>query len=242
MNSLSRRVETTPDRVLICGPEAHPLAFPDFHGCRVLGSDPSAWGEFVETAVVTLVGHDDWAQTVVDELRLRGIGAPVLVLRQSGGSSGAVALLNAGADSCLPSESTPEERDAVIAALLRRGPLRSDGGHQVVLNESGRSLSLRGEQFKFGPVAFAVVRHLVLNRGRWVSQREIVEQAIGTHYRADSAVARVQVHQIRKTLGHYRSCIQQEGNRGCGYMFSLADFRASAASGMYPAVRCSELE
>ena len=199
---------------------------------RVLGDcmqwirgDSSGFGALqgaLNADVIAIVGNDEWALSVLQELRLRGVSTPILVLRQSHGTHGAVALLNGGADSCLSNECDHEERDAVVSAMARRGALRSlTHGSQPMLNDSARTLFFCGESFKFGPVAYSVVRYLVMNQNVWVSQREIIEHAIATHYRPDSSVARVQIHQIRKVLGAYRWCIQQDGKRGCGYMFSV---------------------
>jgi len=110
----------------------------------------------------------------------------------------------------------------VVGALSRRGRVRYPTA-EVAIDEASRSLCLHGERFEFGPVAFMVVRYLVVNRDRWVSQRELIERAIATNYRPDSAVARVQIFQIRKVLGSRRYLIKHDGKRGCGYMFTVKD-------------------
>ena len=181
-------------------------------------------------SVIGVVGDDDWTLLTVTNLVAAGYQPPILVIRRSLGSEGAVALLDAGADYCVAHCCPGEEIDAVLGALSRRGRLRHATA-DVEINEANRSISVKGEPFEFGPVAFLVVRYLVQKRGQWVSQKELVEKAIGTYYRPDSAVARVQVFQIRKTLGHRRNLIRHAGKRGCGYMFvaNSAEERASEA-------------
>ena len=185
-----------------------------------------------DVSVIVLRGGDEWMNETVLELRSRGVGTPLLGLRASDDTAGACALLEHGIDGYLPESSADEELIAFVRALARRGPtVSATQGGDVTLSYSARTLRLRGQEFKFGPVAFSVVRYLVENRGRWVSQREIVERAIGSHYRQESAVARVQIHQIRKLLGEYQSCIQQDGRRGCGYRFALDAEQAPSGEG-----------
>ncbi|MET0791640.1 MAG: hypothetical protein ABW061_08990 [Polyangiaceae bacterium] len=183
--------------------------------------------------VLAIVGEDDRVLHVIGELRDSGVQCTILVLRQSDEQRGAAALLDAGADYCLPCDCGADERDAVVRALLRRGEPRNPTSSDILLDDSAKTLSIFGDAFRFGPVAYSVVRHLVMNRERWVSQREIIEIAIATHYRPDSAVARVQIYQIRRVLGPYRSCIRHDGNRGCGYMFSTQDLAADQQSGTF---------
>jgi len=186
-----------------------------------------------ELAALGVVGDHRWAVRQIYELRERGVCAPILAIRSFADAERAVELLDAGADACIGSDCNLAELAAIVRALNRRGSLRQFRGG-VILDEKSRTLHLRGRTFEFGPVAFAVVRHLVDNRERWVSQREIVEVAIGTHYRADSAVARVQIFQIRRTLGDYRRCVKHDGRRGCGYMFTLKELDEEATSGTFP--------
>ncbi|HTU58498.1 MAG TPA: winged helix-turn-helix domain-containing protein [Polyangiales bacterium] len=175
-----------------------------------------------DVAVILLWGNDEWMHERVCELRFRGVGTPLLGLRSTDDTAGACALLDQGIDGYLPENCANEELLAFVRALARRGPVHGATlDSDVTLMSSARTLRLRGRDFKFGPVAFSVVRYLVQNRDRWVSQREIVERAMGSHYRQESAVARVQIHQIRKLLGEQQSCIQQDGRRGCGYRFTM---------------------
>lgn len=174
----------------------------------------------LHSAVLGVIGDDHWALEVVRCIRAARVESPILVLRQSSGHEGAVALLNSGADSCQAHDCCPREIEATVRALARRARI-SEANADFVIDENGRSVYLEGRWFAFGPVAFSVVRYLIENRDRWVSQREIIEQAIGTHYRADSAVARVQIFQIRRLLGPSRNVIRHSGRRGCGYMFTL---------------------
>jgi DNA-binding response OmpR family regulator len=122
-------------------------------------------------------------------------------------------------------DAPPDEQQAVAFSLARRARWREDMSaprRGFSVDASARSLTVAGQRFEFGPVAFAVLGYLIANEGRWITQREIVERAIGSCYRNDSSVARVQIHQIRKTLGAYRSCLLGDGKRGCGYMFKLS--------------------
>ncbi|MEI9937249.1 MAG: winged helix-turn-helix domain-containing protein [Pseudomonadota bacterium] len=187
----------------------------------------------LDESVFGVIGDDDWALEVVRTIRAAGSQAPILVLRHSSGSEGAVALLNSGADCCHAHDCEMTEIEAIIAALWRRGPIRHAKA-KVEIDDDNRALYLDGERFEFGPVAFLVVRYLVTNSDRWVTQREIIERAIVTHYRPDSAVARVQIFQIRKVLGRRRNFIRHGGKRGNGYMFTTIDLVQERESGTFP--------
>jgi len=186
--------------------------------------------------VLGVIGDDDWALDATRNIRAEGSQSPILVLRRSSGSVGAAALLNAGADYCHAHDCTATEIEAVVRALARRGRICTAAA-EIEIDEASRSIFLDGARFEFGPVAFLVMRYLVVNRDRWVSQREIIERAIATHYRSDSAVARVQIFQIRKVLGSRRDLIRRDGKRGCGYMFTLAEPVDERESGAFPIPR-----
>jgi len=207
--------------LVCCSTKTAELTAQRFVGLDVVSGDATAALSW-DVSVIVLWGEDEWMNEIVLEMRSRGVGTPLLGLRASDDTGGACALLEHGIDGYLLESSADEELTAFVRALARRGPTASaTQSGDVTLSYSARTLRLRGQEFKFGPVAFSVVRYLVENRGRWVSQREIVERAIGSHYRQESAVARVQIHQIRKLLGEQQSCIQQDGRRGCGYRFTL---------------------
>jgi len=189
--------------------------------------------DLLDATVLAVIGEDEWALEVVASVRAAGSHSPILVLRQATVSAGAVALLNSGADYCHAHNCPATELEAIVSALSCRGRIRHSMV-EVEVEEHSRSLYLDGQRFEFGPIAFLVVRYLVVNRDRWVSQREIIEQAIGTHYRADSAVARVQIFQIRKVLGSHRNFIKHGGKRGCGYMFTVTDSADERQSGTFP--------
>jgi DNA-binding response OmpR family regulator len=175
-----------------------------------------------EVSVLVLLGEDAWIAEALCRLRQQGARMPILALRTDRCVEGACRLLNSDIDAYLPNDCDAQELMAVLAALERRGAsVRPNAGEPLELLPLARALRLRNREFQFGPVGFLVISYLVTNRGRWVSQREIVERAIGVRFQPDSAVARVQVHELRKRLGEYRACIQQDGRRGCGYRFEL---------------------
>src|SRR5439155_20391257 len=125
----------------------------------------------------------EWAGEIVGALRRRGVGDPILVLRVSRGPRGACEVLDRGADGCVPSDCGPEELASWLRALCRRGPSRWDrGAPELELTDTVRALRIREMSFRFGPVAFRVIRYLVENRDRWVSQREIIEKVLRTHH------------------------------------------------------------
>ncbi len=171
--------------------------------------------------VVVLIGRDEWVRQHLVAARTLREGITWLVCRQSANWRGACELLEAGADCCLPARCAAEEVGATIRALARRQRLDDGTDFDVHLDSSSRTLLIHSSKFRFGPTAFQVVRYLVEHRDCWVSQRELVELAIGARFYPDCSVARVHVHQIRRRLGPYAPCIPRERGNGGGYLFSL---------------------
>ena len=176
----------------------------------------------LDAAVVVLAGPDNWSLAALFELRSKGASMPVLVLRRYPIVSDSSRLLNAGADACLDEKASILEKEAVLLALMRRGPLKNNYCPQVGLLTSRQTLLLNGVDYRFGPVAFRIVKYLVENVGRYVSAQELLREAIGTHHRSDSSIVRFHVYAIRKALGSQRQCIRGDGRRGSGYSFELA--------------------
>jgi two-component system KDP operon response regulator KdpE len=129
---------------------------------------------------------------------------PVIVLSAVEQDARKVEALNSGADDYVTKPFSMEELDARIRVWLRRsvnqsidtvlhaGPLMLDvGSHEV--RASGMCVRLT-------PKEFDLLRLLMENQGRVLTQRTVLHKVWGDGYGDDSYLLRTFIHQLRKKL------------------------------------------
>lgn len=174
--------------------------------------DRVADGQDAELAIASLV-HDivvmDFAlprkdgMTVLKSVRHKGIATPILIATARHSVADRVAVLNAGADDCVPKPCDPEELVARLRAALRRyaaahtvatcGPLRLDTVRRIVF--------LRGEAVSLSPRELAIVEVLMHRPGAVVSRKKLEDSVYGWGEEVESNAVEVHLHNIRKKLG-----------------------------------------
>jgi DNA-binding response OmpR family regulator len=134
-----------------------------------------------------------------------------------------VALYRCGVVDCLLGERGLSEARARHWDVDLRAPA-------VVVDERELVVSIDGEQRTLTRTQFKVFRCLLECAGSWVSAREIVRVALGTHHAEDSAVVRVHIHGLRRALGRWGRAVESDGSRTRGYRWNLAATSAGASS------------
>lgn len=140
-------------------------------------------------------------------------------------------LLEAGADSTIVLPCDSQLLKAKLDALTRR--MLSDwspDGDEVHLSAENCAVRIHGNVARLRPTEFKICEYLVMNRGRWVGEREILRHVLETFHDRETSLVRVHVRHIRKALGALATCIQTK--RGVGYRFEMppqdrGDCRAS---------------
>ncbi len=176
---------------------------------------------------VGLPGRDGISLT--EELRRRGVGAPILLLTARGSVADRVSGLDAGADDYLPKPFHNDELVARVRALLRRtaagargailraGELSLDPVTHGVWRD-GRALSLTQREF-------ALLAFLMRNVGHAVTRQEIAEEV--WHQVPDEAdatnVVDVYVAYLRKKLDVPGTPSVLRTVRGVGYALRTGD-------------------
>jgi len=163
---------------------------------------------------------------VIRRLREEGSQLPILVLTARGRWEDKVEGLEAGADDYLAKPFQMEELLARLRALLRRaagsasravrcGALHLDLDAQKVWMQD-RALDLTAYEYR-------LLEHLVANRGRVLSKRELADHLYPHDDDRDSNVLEVLVGRLRRKLDPNGALTPIETLRGRGYRFRLGD-------------------
>jgi two-component system KDP operon response regulator KdpE len=150
---------------------------------------------------------------------------PIIVLSVRDGEADKVAALDAGADDYVTKPFGMNELLARMRASLRRNapvdeePIVATDAFSIDL---ARKVATRdGVEVKLTPTEWHLVEVLVRNRGRLVTQRQLLQQVWGPQYGTESAYLRVHMAQVRRKLepdpARPRPFITE---RGLGYRFT----------------------
>ena len=145
--------------------------------------------------------------------------APILFLTARTDEPSVLTGLGLGADDYLTKPFALEELEARVRTLLRREFRQRESLVQVgalTLNTVTREVSGRGEPLPLTPREFAILEHLMLHRGCWISQEELMEHIWEADANPFSNAVRMHISslrkKLRKRLGH--DPIQTKVGRG----------------------------
>lgn len=162
------------------------------------------WSPALIVLDVSMPGMDGYA--VVEALRVRGYGRPVLMLTAHDTSEHIVRGLSAGADDYVTKPVDLRVLVARVHALLRRGPTLPAGAGKLYFGETVVDLDLKqalcaGERVPLTRTEFALLALLARNGARPATRGEILEGVWG--YAADANTRTVETHlwRLRKKLG-----------------------------------------
>lgn len=127
----------------------------------------------------------------------------VLILSARAQLSDKVTGLDLGADDYLTKPFALEELEARVRTLLRRSFIQQDTRVQVgalTLDTTAREISAPSGPLSLTPKEFAILEHLMLHPGRWVSQEELVEHIWDAEANPFSNAIRTHVSSLRKKL------------------------------------------
>jgi len=141
---------------------------------------------------------------VLDQLRHDSI-TPVLVLSARGSQSDKVRALDAGADDYLAKPFGLPELLARVKAQLRRASYPPTQTQSATLGDIEVDLirtkvTREGVDVRLTPTEFAVLRELVLNAGRVLTHRELLQKVWGPEYAGESQYTRTFVQRLRVKL------------------------------------------
>ncbi len=162
-----------------------------------------------------LPGMDGLA--VLKRWRQNGRRTPVLILTARGSWAERVDGIDAGADDYLPKPFRMEELLARLRSIVRRSAGHASSvvsAGDVTLDERQMKVFVRGVPLTLSPLEYRVAAHLLLHRGRVVSQQELSESIYGQDDAHDSNAIEVLIGRLRRKLG----VDLIETRRGFGYL------------------------
>src|SRR6266851_2987516 len=195
--------------------------------------------EFIHSADYDLVILDlglpdlDGLQ-VLEKIRNRKLGPPVLILSARGGLDDRVKGLEQGADDYLVKPFAFVELLARVRVLLRRGqptPERLSVG-DLVLDCIRRKVVRSGDNIELAPKEFSILEYMMRNRGRPLSRTMIVEHVWDMDYDGLTNIVDVYIRHLRSKIDDKWPQKMIQTVRGIGYMLDAPEAAQPAAAEM----------
>jgi len=154
------------------------------------------------------------------EIRKKGVASPILMLTARDSIDDKVRGLDSGADDYMTKPFSFEEFLARVRALLRRkqdklteltyGALKIDTiAHRAFIDD--KDIMLR-------PKEYAILLHLLRNRGRVLSRTQILENVWGYDFNPNTNIVDVHIKSLREKLDDAGMTGLIRSVRGVGYM------------------------
>jgi two-component system KDP operon response regulator KdpE len=134
----------------------------------------------------------------------RTMDVPILMLTVRNSERDKVLALDAGADDYVVKPFGMQELLARIRAALRRRTARgketSFTAKDLNIDFEARVVAVRGRDVHLTPKEFELLRHLVLNAGKPLTHRRLLQAVWGPDYGDEPEYLRVVINQLRKKL------------------------------------------
>jgi two-component system KDP operon response regulator KdpE len=129
---------------------------------------------------------------------------PVLVLTVLAAETDKVAALDAGADDYLTKPFGAAELNARLRAILRRAPSENEPAivafGEVTVDFASRIVRRAGVEVKLTPKEYALLRILVMHRGKVVTHQQILRELWGPKAEENTHYLRVHMNHLRQKL------------------------------------------
>lgn len=152
----------------------------------------------------------------------------VLILSARAQLADKITGLDLGADDYLTKPFALEELEARVRTLLRREFVQRDTRVQVgelALDTAAREISARGAPLSLTPREFAILEHLMLSPGRWLSQEVLLEHIWAADANPFTNVIRMHISTLRKKLRETLGYDPIRTKVGQGYRLELEETR-----------------
>jgi len=130
--------------------------------------------------------------------------APIIMLTVRNAERDKVLALDAGADDYVVKPFGIEELLARVRASLRRystgETLPPFSVKDISMDFESRRVEVRGEEVHLTPKEFDVMKHLVMNQGKPLTHRRLLQAVWGPDYGEETENLRVVINQLRKKI------------------------------------------
>ncbi len=180
-----------------------------------------------DLAIVDLGLPDVDGMELIDELRRRGFGAPLLILSARRSVEDRVRGLEGGGDDYLPKPFAVAELLARARALLRRPAPRSPSpGLRVAdleLDPLRHQARRGGELLPLSPREFLLLAYLAENAGRVLTRSMILDHVWQMRFDPGTNVVDVHIHRLRAKVDRAFTEPLIHTVRGVGYVMRAGD-------------------
>jgi len=185
-----------------------------------------------DLVVLDLMLPDMDGLQVLERIRSRKAGPPVLILSARGGLEDRVKGLEQGADDYLVKPFAFVELLARVRALLRRGQpspekLQVD---DLTMDCVRRKVSRGLETIELAPKEFGILEYMMRNRGRPLSRTMIVEHVWDMDYDGLTNIVDVYIRHLRSKIDDRFPQKLIQTVRGIGYMIDAPERPAGEAA------------
>jgi heavy metal response regulator len=162
---------------------------------------------------------------VLQKVRNRQPGPPMLILSARGGLDDRVKGLEQGADDYLVKPFAFVELLARVRALLRRGQPAPEKLQvsDLTLDCIRRKVSRNGETIELAPKEFGILEYMMRNKGRPLSRTMIVEHVWDMDYDGLTNIVDVYIRHLRSKIDDRFPVKLIQTVRGIGYMIEGPD-------------------
>jgi two-component system KDP operon response regulator KdpE len=152
--------------------------------------------------------------------------SPILILTVKNADTDKAQLLDAGADDYLTKPFSVTELLARMRAVLRRSVNQSEqatfDNASLHINFLARTAKLKNEPLKLTTTEFDLLKVLVKNAGKLVTQRQLLREIWGPTAVEHSHYLRIYIAQLRKKLSKAKDLANMiETESGVGYRLNL---------------------
>ena len=167
---------------------------------------------------------------VLEKIRNRKLGPPVLILSARGALDDRVKGLEMGADDYLTKPFAFVELLARVRALLRRGQPTPEKLQvaDLALDAIRRKVTRSGETIELAPKEFGILEYMMRNRGRPLSRTMIVEHVWDMDYDGLTNIVDVYIRHLRSKIDDRFPQKLIQTVRGIGYMIEAPERPAGA--------------
>ncbi len=169
---------------------------------------------------------------VLERIRNRGAGPPVLILSARGAVDDRVKGLETGADDYLTKPFAFVELLARVRALLRRGQPSPEKLQvaDLALDIARRKVVRGAETIELAPKEFGILEYMMRNKGRPLSRTMIVEHVWDMDYDGLTNIVDVYIRHLRSKIDDRFAQKLIHTVRGIGYMIEAQEKGAAQTS------------